>query len=140
MEKNYGGKIMFAFDKYEELIKVIGKRIKDGDDTAQQEMDMVSTAVAACLEYVNNVDNGENAIRCSYARLEGEDLRRAIMGIDRSRRYAHEAAISHVNILNRIATMFNHVGEIFVGDIEDRLQVADFCLEVTNKLFTERKK
>ena len=140
MEKNYEGKTMFNFEGYEKLIKTIGEKLKTNDEDAKMEMDAVSRAIGACVEYVSNVDNGENAIRVAYARYEGEDLRSIIEGIDKSRRFAHENAIACVSMLNRVAIMFNHMDAIFIGDINDRLLVADFCLEVTVKLFNERKK
>lgn len=142
MEKNYEGKTMFNFEGYEKLILAIGEKLKlkPDDENALTEMDIVSRAVKACVEYVSNVDNGENAIRTAYFRHEGEDLRSVIEGIDKSRRIAHENAIACVSMLNRVATLFNHMDVIFIGDINDRLQVADFCLEVTVKLFNERKK
>ena len=78
MEKNYEGKTMFNFEGYEKLIKTIGEKLKTNDEDAKMEMDAVSRAIGACVEYVSNVDNGENAIRVAYARYEGEDLRSII--------------------------------------------------------------
>ena len=90
------------------------------------------------VNYVTTVDMGETRILIAYARYDGEELRDTVEAVDNSRRIAHEAAISSVNIINQIATM-NGVGNIFLGNPESRECVADFCLDVTVQLFQNRK-
>ena len=56
---------------------------------------------------------------------------------DTQRRRAHEAAIASANMLNRISNMYG-CQTIYKGS-SDRLEVADFCLEVTVALFQNRR-
>ena len=102
------------------------------------EMDIVIKAIDAFTSYVKTVDDGETFIRFAYATMEGNALRVAVENADRTRRNAHESAIAMVSILNRMAAK-RGVPMVFNGDINDRLQVADFCLEIIVKVFQARK-
>lgn len=137
MEKNYEDKTMFNYENYCKLIEVIGGKVKRAD-VDPEELDYVRNALKGFLNYVDTVDMGETQLKIVYARYDGEELRDYVTVIDKTRNIAHEAAISYVNIINRIAG-FHDVGKIFEGDVQDRLAVADFCLDVTVQLFKNRK-
>lgn len=128
----------FNYANYQSLIKVLGEKAKKGDAIAPEAMKYVKKSIDAICEYVRTVDVEETQIRIAYARLEGEELRDTVERADRLRRFAHEAAIAHTSSLNQMC-LINGLELIFSGDIEDRYQVADFCGEVTKKLFDERR-
>ncbi len=142
MEKNYQGTSTFNFETYEELIQKVGNLTKSDDPDTQKHAQTVTRfidrAMSNLINYVTVVDNGEHQIRTAKYHLEGEALCEAIMNADRTRRNAHEAAIAATTALNRLAAQHcNSV--IFTGDATDRLAVADFCLDVTTRLFVERQ-
>ncbi len=130
MEKNMK-KDFFNHDAY---LLLSEKARGEADD-----LDVIKEAMESFCEYVRVVDDTEVAIRMASFRLEGYDLRQAIENYDKSRRLAHNSAIVNARMINRIAALYA-VDAIFTGDYDDRLQVADFCLEVTNALFVNRRK
>lgn len=109
------------------------------DPDAGMDLDALNSAMESFCDYVDGVDNTELAIKMAYARLEGEELRESVQRYDGLRRQRHEAAIGNVRLVNRLAKMYG-VKPLFVGDEQDRLQIADFTLEVVNYLFKNRKK
>ncbi len=49
----------------------------------------------------------------------------------------HEEAIINVRLVNRLAQI-DGVSPLFNGDDQERLQVADFCLDVMIQIFQNR--
>ena len=137
MERNYSMDQKF-FDEaaYLELFAAI-KGSSDPD--AGLDLDALNSAMESFCDYVDGVDNTELAIKMAYARLDGEELRESVQRYDGLRRQRHEAAIGNVRLINRLAKLYG-VKPLFVGDEKDRLQVADFTLEVVTFLFKNRKK
>ena len=143
MEKNYLMKEFFKFTAYENLNDTIGAATKDADPAvaadAQEDLEFLRKQVNACLEYVHAVDSAEARIKMARFRYEGEEFRDIVQTLDWTRRNLHEAAITAVNIMNRLAALYE-CEKLFVGDTSDRLQVADFCLEVVWELFEHRQR
>ena len=69
--------------------------------------------------------------------FEGDEYREMVSRYDRNRHNAHEDAIANVRLVNRLATMYDSE-PLFTGDDQERLQVADFCLDVTVQIFQNR--
>ena len=59
------------------------------------------------------------------------------MRYDRNRHNQHEDAIANVRMVNRLAALYD-VQPLFTGDDQERLQVADFCLDVVVQVFQNR--
>lgn len=135
MEKNFIAKNYFDHAEYIKMFDVISK---DNGEFAKEDLDAVNDALTECRNYVNTVDTTEQQIMLAQVRFEGDEYRNAIMRYDTQRRRAHESAIASAHMLNRIARLYG-CQTIYKGG-EDRLEVADFCLEVTVKLFQNRIK
>ena len=88
-------------------------------------------------EYVNRVDAGEQQIRLAAVGFEGEEYRDMVSQYDRRRHDQHEEAIINVRLVNRLAQMYG-VSPLFTGNDKERLQVADFCLDVVIQIFHNR--
>lgn len=96
--------------------------------------EIIRDAVKDCLKYVLTVCEGENRLNTSV------DSDRSMIGDYDSRRHnAHENAISSVAVLNRMAEQYA-ASAVFTGNIQDRHQVAAFCLELADWLFLNRRK
>ena len=134
MEKNYGKKF-FDFGEYNHLFQVISS---SKDEFAKEDLEAVDDALTQCRNYVNVVDTTEQQIMLASVRFEGEEYREMITQYDRQRRSAHEAAIGSANLLNRLSNLYG-CAKIYNGG-KDRLEVADFCLEVVIDLFHYRKR
>lgn len=116
-----------------EAFSILSKKVANTED-----FEIIKDLVTCCTNYVKDVDVGETQIKRVYATLEGDELREAVMNIDRRRRNYHEAAIASCKMINRFAHA-SGVNDIFVGNVDDRYQVADFCLEITSTLYQNRR-
>ena len=91
-------------------------------------------ATKDCLRYVQTVCNGENLLNTA------DETDRDMVGeYDAIRHNAHEDAITSAAVLNRLADR-QGIAPLYTGDITDRHQVADFCLEMTAWLFQNRRR
>jgi hypothetical protein len=84
------------------------------------------------------VDLSEVGIDTAPGLLEGEALRTEVTALDRDRSTHHNAAIASAGAINRIAALYG-VGKIYGGDPEKRREVAQFCMELTETLFRNRR-
>lgn len=130
MERNIIGKYYFDNSAFQ----LLSSKTKTTED-----FEILEDVVKSCTNYVSDVDVGETQIRRFYATLEGNELREKVQAVDRRRRAHHEEAISQCKLINRLAEIY-HVSPVFTGDSTDRLQVADFCLDVTVAIFENRKR
>lgn len=131
MEKNLIGKRFFDHAAFQTLSN---KAASEPDD-----IEIIQDAVDSFTSYVKDVDIGEQQIKFAYATLDGDELRQRVTAVDARRRRSHEAAISNAKLLNRLAEIYQ-VSAVFTGNFSDRLQVADFCLDITVELFENRRK
>ena len=138
MEKNCP-KYFFNGEAYDYLHRVIAS---SKNEFAKEDAEAVEDAVNSCLQYVNFVDVGENRIKRNQAALEYGDIDTAqfqqiLTDYDTGRHNKHEAAIASANLLNRLSELYG--GKKIYNGSSDRLEVADFCLEVTISLFRNRR-
>lgn len=104
---------------------------------AVEDLEALNDAMTSFRDYVNRVDAGEQQIRLAAVRFEGEEYREMITQYDRRRHDQHEMAIANVRLVNRLAEIYG-VTPLFTGNDQERLEVADFCLDVVVKLFQNR--
>lgn len=88
--------------------------------------------------YVSTVIKGETRLLLQGSDLDGQEYRDAITQYDGDRHSAHEKAISDVKLLNRLSSR-NGLSLVFTGDDTQRHQLADFCLELDQYLFRNRR-
>lgn len=134
MERNYAMQEFFDYDAYVELA---GKIKSTGTSDAAEDLTALNDAMTSFREYVNKVDAGEQQIRLATVRFEGDEYREMVSRYDRNRHNQHETAIANVRLVNRLAEMYG-VNPLFTGNDTERLQVADFCLDVVVQLFNNR--
>lgn len=99
---------------------------------------IVSKYATTFHNYVKTVVDGEMKLLIQGSSLEGQEYRDAIAQYDGNRHSAHERAISDVKVLNRLAAR-EGLSPVFTGDDTQRHQVADFCLELEEHLFQNRR-
>ncbi len=134
MERNYLNMSFFNYAAYLELADKIKK--SDSPDAAD-DLEALNDAMTSFRTYVDRVDAGEQQILLAAVRFEGQEFRDMISLYDRNRHNAHEDAIVNVRLANRLAKLYS-VEPLFTGDDQDRLQIADYCLDVVIKLFQNR--
>ena len=116
----------FCYESYKALLK-------NAKSPNRNDLEIIQGATEDCLKYVQTVCHGEN-----YLNIVDEASRDAIVEYDEKRHAAHEIAISSVTVLNRLASI-RGIALVFTGSIADRNQVADFCIELAESLFKNRR-
>lgn len=123
----------------ENALKALIRRFSTSSDPyAREDLDTVEKAMQAFHNYINTVVDGEMKLLIQGGSLEGQEYRDAIAQYDGNRHSAHERAISDVMLLNRLAAR-EGLPPIFTGDDTQRHQVADFCLELDQYFFQNRR-
>lgn len=120
---------------YKERFVNLVKAANGDEDT----LALIEDQMNNLASYVDSVYAMEVQIQTLRFRLEGEDYREAVSALDKRRRSAHEAAIAGCSILNRVAKMVG-VEDMYSGNLEDRHEVAEFCIAVVDELFHGRTK
>lgn len=134
MERNFEGMAYFDHNAYIALAETL-KRSDSSD--AKDDLSALNDAMTSFREYVNRVDAGEQQIRLAAVRFEGQEYRDMISQYDRRRHDQHENAIINVRLVNRLAELYG-TPKLFTGNDQERLEIADFCLDVMIQLFQNR--
>ena len=98
----------------------------------------VIDAVNSCAEYVAGVIDMEIKTTLAAKRYEGNEYREAVMTYDADRSRKHNTAIANIKMMNRIAKAAG-IGSIYTGDPDNRIQIAEFCMELTTDIFKNRR-
>lgn len=115
-------------------LKVKINALYDAARNADEDIaEMVLDALSTFNGYVKRVALEEQQMQAARFRMEPEDFREFVMGIDRARRLNHDACVMQLGILNRLASQFG-MAPFLVTD--DREAVAKFAMEVVNVYFT----
>ena len=100
-------------------------------------LDIIKTDITHLQEYVQAVYSMETLIPIYRVRYDGDDLRYHIEKLDNARRDKHNLAIMSVKRLNRFADLAD-LPHLFDGNVDDRYEVADFCMNTVNTVFSAR--
>ena len=123
----------------ESALKDLIRRLSTSNDPdAREDFDIVTKAMEAFHRYVDTVVTGETKLLLQGSNLDGQEYRDAITQYDGDRHSAHEKAIGDAKLINRLAAR-EGLPPIFTGDDTQRHQVADFCLELDQYLFQNRR-
>lgn len=115
--------------------EVYNKMLEIANENKDTELvEFIGDQVNSFRKYVNSVVEMEIRIPVARFRMETEDFQRFVENLDSNRRKIHETAIDACRILNRICGMMG-LEMFYPGDLEDRYQVADFCLKVVSEFF-----
>ena len=87
---------------------------------------------------IDTVVTGETKLLLQGSSLDGQEYRDAITQYDGDRHSAHEKAIGDAKLVNRLAAR-EGLPPIFTGDETQRHQIADFCLELDQYFFQNRR-
>jgi hypothetical protein len=120
-------------EKFNELLAEIEK-----GDNLQEDSRLIEDIIADCGRYIERVNAMEGAITAARFRMEPEDYRAYIVELDRQRKIQHDSLIVSVRVLNRLCNLYN-VPRIYQGDVQSRIEIAEFARNVVNELFDTRK-
>ena len=123
----------------ESALKALIRRFSTSSDPyVREDLDTVEKAMQAFHNYINTVVDGEMKLLIQGSSLDGQEYRDAITQYDGGRHSAHEKAIGDAKLINRLAAR-EGLPPIFTGDEAQRHQIADFCLELDQYLFQNRR-
>lgn len=112
-------------EKIEKIYSVVATDSEFTEEIAQLER-AFPAYVHAVHEYVIRMHEIQT--------LTGDDYKEAFTDIDKKRHNCHEAAISSLNVLNRISESFK-LGKFADVDTSNRYAVADFCIEYVHQIY-----
>jgi hypothetical protein len=101
---------------------------------------LIQEMVDACANYVDTVVNMENIITVyRFKANDPSDYRAMVQRLDQTRRLAHNALISLVRAVDRLAKI-NNAEPVYGGHDEDRTAIAEFAKAVVDEYFEGRQK
>lgn len=119
------------------IIALIDAIKRSKESNKNLELEYVENFIKDCGAYIEKVNAMEAALTSARFRLEPDDYRELIVQLDRSRKYAHDALIASVRLINRLCGVYD-VPQVYKGP-DERILIADFALEVTTEFYKERK-
>ncbi|MBO5435431.1 DUF3232 domain-containing protein [bacterium] len=128
---------MSFIEKEKEMLKKLHStnfEMFDGDK--DEAFEFVESSLSAFPAYANTVIMEQIKLPMIRARYDGQEYRDAVTQLDRDRHYAHESAITSVNMLNRLCT--NLEIEPFANiDTSDRHAVAELVGQFVNEVYNQ---
>ena len=120
------------------LKELIQKKAADPSADAQDDLKDILDAIKGFHSYVDTVVTKEAELMIEGSSLQGQEYQDKVSRYDQDRHGKHEDAIIGAKVINRIASLCG-VDPVFTGDDTQRHQVADFCLELDQYLFRNRR-
>ena len=102
-------------------------------------LEIIEDTVNVYGDYVAYVYKMESLRPILKIRLEAEEYKNIIEEMDEKRTRIHNAAIASTKTINRLCE-FNELPLFFQGNIEDRVEVAEFIRDVVVNVFENRKR
>jgi Protein of unknown function (DUF3232). len=122
-------------EKFNELTA----RIKDSkEEYWRDDLEALEDSIKQCGEYIKSVNNMEAAITSARFRMEPEDYREYIMQLDNTRRIEHNYLIRSVRLINKLCSIYR-VEPIYKGDLDNRIEIAEFAKSVVDEMFDTRQ-
>ena len=84
-----------------EKIKMFCDKIH-GTEDEKMFSDILKSTLEQCNEYVALVTGEEQQLQINRIRMDAEDFREFAMGLDKTRRMAHNALMANIDLLNRL--------------------------------------
>lgn len=119
-------------EKINEFIRVIS------ESNDRECLDLMEDLISSASDYVRRVNVLEVGLMVGKYSKEGSEYREYIEKLDKLRSSAHNALITNVKIINRLCKN-NDLPPIYIGNEEDRIQVAEFAKQVVEELFRTRR-
>lgn len=119
------------------ILSLIEKIKASQSQYAKDDLKAVENFITDCGRYVDKVTAMEAALVSARFRMEPEDYRELIIELDRSRKYAHDALIASVRLINRLCGVYG--AECVYDGPDERILIAELAIEVAAEFFKERK-
>ncbi len=127
----------FQFFREEAYLKLEKKLLAGTDPDSRDDLETLGDILLSLHAYVETVVRKEIGVRLYVRRMEGTAYQEAMQDYDRERHNRHETAITNTKLMNRLAEIYG-CGPVFAGDDQERHQVAAFCMEFCQFMFSHR--
>jgi len=121
--------------KIKELMEKIENQNSENRDLEKK---MIEDLAKDCAEYISSIIKMENTINVAKTRLEANEYRETITNLDNRRTGSHNLVISDVKVLSKVSILYK-LPPIFTGDVNSRIEVAQFAKQYVDELFNERR-
>lgn len=121
-------------NKIMNLIQAINN---SGSQYKSSDLKAVEDLIVDCGSYIDKVAAMEAALAAARFRMEPGDYQDLIVRLDRSRKYAHDALIASVRLINRLCGVYNT--DVVYNGPDERILIAELAAEVVMEFFKERK-
>jgi len=112
-------------------------KLVDAVNNSAADLQGVEDCLNDCARYIANVVAMETALTVTRNCMENREYREHIAQLDSSRKRAHDALIASVKILGRLCRLYR-VEPIYAGP-DERIQIAEFTMQVVGEMFQERR-
>jgi len=99
---------------------------------------LIESAVKACSRYVVAVNDLELYLLMNSSSTEGQEYRDTVSSLDRNRSFAHNSLISDVTAMNRLCVKAG-IDTVFTGNVDNRIEVAEFAKDLVAEIFESRR-
>lgn len=106
------------------------------DNNKDECLTTIGNSLESFPNYANIVIKEQVMLPIWQFRLEGQEYRDKISGIDKDRKMAHDSAISNLSLLNNISDKLG-LEPFAEVDTKDRYAVADFIGQYVNELYNK---
>lgn len=117
---------------YKEIIMDLISRLESA-----YEIVLVRDMITNCEVYLQKVIALEAQIITRTA-IDSEEYRQRVSEMDKQRSTAHNSLISSVAIVNRLCRIAD-LPPLFPGNIDNRIEVAEFAMKLVNEMFQHRR-
>ena len=124
-----------SLNSFDDLIFEIGKH---KTDDADNDLRLVENAVISFFAYFKAAVKSELASLLAQDYPDRDSAYEDIKACDEACRLALEAAITNASIINKLCSAYG-VDPVFLGNINDRNEVAEFCREFVEQTFLNRE-
>lgn len=101
-------------------------------------LEILDDLISSASDYIKRVNILEMAVIVSKVTKDGNEYREQIENLEKLRSSAHNDLIDNVKSVNRLCRLYN-LPEIFDGNVEARVEIAEFANQLTIELFTSRR-
>lgn len=123
----------------EKIEKLIGIINNSNSKYADEDIDSISKVITGFGEYFKSVISMESQLQTARFRLEDEDFRNFAQRLDSSRRIRHDACLADINLVNKMAALYNTESPFPNIQDMDRTKVADDIIFATAREYYEER-
>ena len=109
-------------------------RIKDDELL----IEMISETFKACSRYVDLINQQEVLVTIEKYNMTKDQRLERMIYLDTQRNSTHNVIISGIKNINRLCLAFE-LEKFYKGDENDRVEIAEFAMNLVDKSFKNRK-